>query len=93
MESSRMASVALPTDKLLRRVKGTVGKADYSVVMPMHPKQGYVSLVSPLFLPMFLIFTLLILLFLSLCRGCEAFGPPDPSSGRRNRQGGTSVDS
>jgi hypothetical protein len=26
-----------------------VGKADYSVVVPMHPEQGYVSLASPLF--------------------------------------------
>jgi hypothetical protein len=31
MESSRMASVALSTDKLLKRVKGTAGKADYTI--------------------------------------------------------------
>jgi hypothetical protein len=49
VESSRMASAALSTDELLRWVKGKVGKADYSVVVPMRPKQGYVSLVSPLF--------------------------------------------
>jgi hypothetical protein len=73
-----MDLAALPIDELLRWVKGTVEKADYSVVVPMCPEQGYVSLVSPLFLPMFLIFPLLVLLFLSLYRGCEAFGPPDP---------------
>jgi hypothetical protein len=49
MESSRMASAALSTDEVLRRVKGTVGKADYSVVLPMRPEQGYMSLVSLLF--------------------------------------------
>jgi hypothetical protein len=38
VESSRMASAALSTDELLRRVKGTVGKADYSVVVPMRPE-------------------------------------------------------
>jgi hypothetical protein len=37
MESSRMASAALPTNKLLRQVKGMVGKVDYSVVVLMHP--------------------------------------------------------
>lgn len=31
MESSRMALAALSTDELLRRVKGTVGKVDYTV--------------------------------------------------------------
>jgi hypothetical protein len=56
VESSRMASIAFPTDELLRRVKGTVGKADCSTVVLMCAEQGYVSLVSPLFLPMFLIF-------------------------------------
>jgi hypothetical protein len=49
VESSRMASAALSTDELLWWVKGTVGKADYSVVVSMRPEQGYVSLVSPLF--------------------------------------------
>jgi hypothetical protein len=49
MESSRMASAALSTDEFLWWVKGTVGKADYSVVVPMSPEQGYMSLVSPLF--------------------------------------------
>jgi hypothetical protein len=49
METSRMASTALSTDELLRWVKGTVGKADYSVVVLMRPKQSYVSLVSALF--------------------------------------------
>jgi hypothetical protein len=56
VESSRMASAALPTDELLQWVKGTVGKADYSDVVPMRPEQGYVSLVSPLFLSMFSVF-------------------------------------
>jgi hypothetical protein len=46
VESSRMASDALSTDELLWRMKGTVGKADYSAVVPMCPEQGYVSLVS-----------------------------------------------
>lgn len=41
-----MASAALSTDELLRWVKGTVGKADYIVIVPMRPKQGYVYLVS-----------------------------------------------
>jgi hypothetical protein len=30
VESSRMASTALSTDELLKRVKGIVGKADYT---------------------------------------------------------------
>jgi hypothetical protein len=57
VEISWMASAALPTDELLRRVKGTVEKADYSVVVLMRPEQGYVSLVSPLFLSMFSVFS------------------------------------
>jgi hypothetical protein len=36
----------LPTDELLRRVNGTVGKVEYSVVFPMCLDQGYLSLVS-----------------------------------------------
>jgi hypothetical protein len=52
VNSSQMASTSLPTDKLLRRVKGTVGKADYFFVVPMRPDQGYVSLVIPMFLPL-----------------------------------------
>ena len=43
-----MASAALPTDELLQQGKGTVGKADYYVVVPMRPKQRYMPLVSPL---------------------------------------------
>jgi hypothetical protein len=46
VESSRMASTALSTDDLLRWVKGTVGKTDYTVPVPMGPNQGYVSMVS-----------------------------------------------
>jgi hypothetical protein len=34
-----------------------VGKADYSIVVPMHHEQGCVSLVSPLFLFVFLVFS------------------------------------
>jgi hypothetical protein len=45
MESSRMALAALTTDDLLKRVKGMVGKADYTVPVPMRPERGYVSLV------------------------------------------------
>jgi hypothetical protein len=40
VESSRMALAALPTNELLQRVKGTVGKADYSVMVLMHPEQA-----------------------------------------------------
>jgi hypothetical protein len=46
VESSRMASDALSTNELLRRVKGTVGKTYYSVVVVMHPEPSYVSLMS-----------------------------------------------
>jgi hypothetical protein len=53
VESFHIASAILPTNELLRWVKGTIGKADYSVVVSMRPEQGYVSLVSPLFLSMF----------------------------------------
>jgi hypothetical protein len=80
-ESSQMASAALSTDELLRRVKGTVGKADYSVVVPMHPEQGYVSLVSPLFFWFFLLFVLVVPSH-PLDRGSRASGPPDPRSQR-----------
>jgi hypothetical protein len=54
VESSRMASAALPTNELFRWVKGMMGKADYSVVVPMRPEQGYVSLVGFLFFSLFL---------------------------------------
>jgi hypothetical protein len=37
VESSRMASAALSNDELLRRVKGMVGKANYTVIIPMCP--------------------------------------------------------
>jgi hypothetical protein len=36
-----------------------VTKADYSVMVLMHPEQGYVSQVSPLFLSMFSVFSLI----------------------------------
>lgn len=45
LESSRMAPTTLTTDDLLKRVKGTVGKADYIVPVLMCPEWGYVSLV------------------------------------------------
>jgi hypothetical protein len=77
VESSRKASAALPTDELLRRVKETVGKVDYSVVVSMRPDQDYVSLVSPLSLPLFQVSSLLVSLLISLCRGCEASRLPD----------------
>ena len=38
VESSRMVSAALPTDELRWRVKGTVVKADYFVVVLMRPE-------------------------------------------------------
>jgi hypothetical protein len=38
VESFWMASAALPTNELLWWVKGTVGKADYSVVVSMRPE-------------------------------------------------------
>jgi hypothetical protein len=48
LESSRMSSVTLPIDDLLKRVVATVGKADLNVLtqVPMRPDQGYVSLES-----------------------------------------------
>jgi hypothetical protein len=46
VESSRMASTTLSIDELLRQVKGAMEKADYTTPIPMHPDQGYVSLVS-----------------------------------------------
>jgi hypothetical protein len=84
VDSFWMASDALSTDELLRQVKGMVGKADYSAVVPMHPEEGYVSLVSLLFF----IFDLQLLLFhpsltfLSLGKDSGASGPPDPRSQR-----------
>lgn len=43
-----MSSATLTTDNLLKRVKGVVRKADYSILAQvlMRPDQGYVSLVS-----------------------------------------------
>jgi hypothetical protein len=76
VESFRMASAALSIDELLRRVKRIVGKADYSIVVPMHPEQGYVSLMSLLFFVFIFVFLFLILTLPSrpLYRG---FGLPD----------------
>jgi hypothetical protein len=82
VESSWMASDALSTNELLRQVKGTVGKTDYSAVVVMRPEPGYMSLVS------FLVFVFCAqfllprpsLTFLSLGRGSGASGPPDHRS-------------
>jgi hypothetical protein len=48
LEGSRMSSTPLSTDDLLRRIAGTVGRLDASVLNqpPMRPDHGYVSLVS-----------------------------------------------
>jgi hypothetical protein len=46
VESSRMTLAALSIDEVVKRVKGTVGKANYTVLVPMRPKLGYVSLAS-----------------------------------------------
>jgi hypothetical protein len=81
VESSWMASDALSTDELLRRVKGIVGKMDYSAVVPMCPEQGYMSLASLLFFVFYL--QLLFgpsLTFLFLGRESRASGSPDPRS-------------
>jgi hypothetical protein len=42
VESYRMASTALSTDELLWRMKGTVGRTDYTTLVPMRPDQGYI---------------------------------------------------
>jgi hypothetical protein len=48
LEGSQMSSVSLSTDDLRRRVAGTVGRLDADALTQslMHPKHGYVSLVS-----------------------------------------------
>jgi hypothetical protein len=79
-----MASDALSTDKILRQVKGTMGKTDYSAMVVMCPEPGYVSLVS------FLVFVFCArfllphpsLTFLSLGMGSGASGPLNPRSQR-----------
>jgi hypothetical protein len=78
VESSRMASAALSTDELLQRVKGMVGKADYTTVVSMHPGQGYVSLMSLRFLPLFPVLSFLSYPSHPFRRGCEASEPPVP---------------
>jgi hypothetical protein len=37
----------LSTDELLKRIKGAMGKADYTIPVVMRPEQGYVSPMSP----------------------------------------------
>lgn len=78
VESSHMASAALSTDELLQRVKGMVGKADYTAVVPTHPDQGYVSLMSLRFLPLFPVLSFLSYPSHPFRRGCEASEPPVP---------------
>jgi hypothetical protein len=92
VESSRMASTALSTEELLRQVKGTAGKADYSAIVPMRLEQGYVSLVRLLFLPVFWTFPLLLSSYPSV--GVVRLSDrPTLGSGRHNRQGGASASS
>lgn len=77
VESSWMASIALSTDELLQRVMWTVGKADYTVPIPMCPDQGYVFLVSfkhHLCFHPFLFFSSCF--FPPICRGCGSSEPP-----------------
>jgi hypothetical protein len=93
MEKSRMASIALPTDKLLLRVKGTVGKVDYSIVVSMHPDQGYVFLVSPLFLHLFLVFSFPSYSSYPFIGVARLLDRPTPSFGRHNWWGGASAGS
>jgi hypothetical protein len=92
VESSRMALVALSTVELLRRVRGTVGKVDYSVEVTMHLEQGYVSLVRPLFFVFVFGFFVFWSLSYLLVPSIGASGLPDrPTPGPRGRggQGGT----
>jgi hypothetical protein len=90
VESSWMASDAISTDELLQRVKGTVGKTDYFVIVPMRPEEGFVSLVSLLFFFFDLQFLPFrpSLTFLSLGRDSEASRLPDPRSQGRGGQAG-----
>jgi hypothetical protein len=92
VESSRMSSAALSTDELLRWVKGTVGKADYTAIVLMHPDQGYVSLVSLQILLSFLLPSLLPLIILLPFEGVVGL-PNHLTSGPRGccRPGGASV--
>jgi hypothetical protein len=92
VESSRMASTALSTEELLRQVKGTTGKADYSAIVSMRPEQGYVSLVRLLFLPVFRTFPLLLSSYPSV-GAVRLSDRPTLGSGRHNRQGGASASS
>lgn len=48
VESSRMSLATLTSDDLLKRVKGMVGKVDYSALaqVSMCPDRGYGSLIG-----------------------------------------------
>jgi hypothetical protein len=85
VESSRMASAALPTHELLQPVKGMMRKADYSIVVLIRPDQGYVSLVSPLFLPLFLVFLFSSYSLYPSAGDARLSDHPTPGSGRRSR--------
>jgi hypothetical protein len=93
MESSQMALATLPTDELLRQVKGMVGKADYSVVVPMHPDQGYVSLMSLLFLTLFLVFPFSSYSSYPSVWVARLSNRPTPGFERCSQQGGASASS
>jgi hypothetical protein len=77
-----MASIILSTDELLRQVKGTLGRTDYTTPVPMHPDQGYVSLVSFWFLLLLLALPFPSHPFHPFCKGCGAIEPPDLGFGR-----------
>jgi hypothetical protein len=88
-----MSSTVLPTDELLRRVKGAVGKVDYSTVILMRPNQGYMSLVSLLFLPLFLLFSFLSHTFITFAGVAWLLDRSTSDSGGCSWQRGASVGS
>jgi hypothetical protein len=70
---------------------GAVRKADYTIVVSMRPDQGYVSLMSFQFIPLFLVLSLLSYPLIPFAGVARLLNRPTPGSGRRGRQGGTSV--
>jgi hypothetical protein len=77
MESSRMALAALSTNELLKRIKGAMGKADYTIPVIMRLEQGYVSMVSPgPFSSTFALISLSQSVLLSIRRGYGGTEPP-----------------
>jgi hypothetical protein len=91
MESSRTTSAALSTDELLRRVMGMVGKVDYTVVVPMRPDQGYMSLVSFWFLLLLLFLPFSSYPFHPFRRGCGLWNHLTLGSRGRGWLGGALV--